>query len=281
MIRTLLVHDPGPLTTVQDLGRPGRASLGVGRSGACDRQAHRLANALVGNDECLATLEVTLGGLSLEAGADLLVATAGARCPGAPHLAPFALAAGQRLTLGAPTAGLRTYLAVRGGVAVPPVLGSRATDLLSGLGPRPLAAGDRLPVGPPTGAWPAVDVAAVPEPSADTLTLPVLPGPRHDWLGEQGWAVLLGQTFTVSGDSNRIGVRLDGTPVPRRAGELVSEGLLRGALQLPPAGLPVLFLADHPVTGGYPVVGYLPDRAVDACAQLRPGQGLRLVRAQP
>lgn len=274
--KILRVLEPGALTTVQDFGRPGQAALGIGRSGACDRGAHRLANALVGNHPTLATLEATFGGLSLEAGSDLVVATTGARCPGAPHLAPFRLGAGERLTLGPPQAGLRTYVAVRGGIDVEPVLGSRATDILSGLGPRPLQQGDVLPIGTTPRPVPGVDVAPVPEPSGERLTVRITPGPRRDWFDDAAWDLLTSQVYAVDSQSNRVGVRLTGEPLPRlRDGELVSEGMLRGALQMPPSGLPVLFLADHPVTGGYPVIGYVDDLDVDRCAQLRPGQEVR------
>ena len=280
MTRALTVLAPGPLTTVQDDGRPGQAALGIGRSGAADRTSARLANRLVGNPLDAAVLEVTFGGLAVRAEADLLVVTTGARCAGAPHAAPTVLRRGQELRLGSPAAGLRSYLAVRGGIAVPPVLGSRATDVLAGLGPAVLAAGDVLPVGEPVGAAPGVDVAPVAEPPAGEVAVTVLPGPRADWFGDAGWAALTGQAWTVTSASNRVGLRLDGTPLDRlRDGELPSEGMVRGALQVPPSGLPVLFLADHPVTGGYPVIGYVRDEPrdsdVDRCAQLQPGQQLR------
>ncbi|KGH47082.1 MULTISPECIES: biotin-dependent carboxyltransferase family protein [Modestobacter] len=279
---SLTVLATGPLTTVQDLGRPGQAALGIGRSGACDRASAALANRLVGNRADDAVLEVTFGGLTVRAGADLLVVTTGARCPGAPHAAPTVLRRGQQLRLGPPVSGLRTYLAVRGGIAVPPVLGSRATDLLAGLGPAVVATGDVLPIGEPVDPAPGVDLAPVPEPTAGELTATVLPGPRADWFGDAGWAALTGQAWTVTSESNRVGLRLDGAPLERlRAGELPSEGMVRGALQVPPSGLPVLFLADHPVTGGYPVIGYVTDADVDACAQLRPGQALRLRPGRP
>jgi biotin-dependent carboxylase-like uncharacterized protein len=276
MTRALTVLATGPLTTVQDDGRPGQAALGIGRSGACDRAAAALANRLVGNPADAALLEVTFGGLALRAGTDLLVVTTGARCPDAPHAAPTLLRRGQELRLGPPVSGLRTYLAVRGGIAVPPVLGSRATDVLAGLGPAVVATGDVLPVGEPTAPQPGVDLAPVADPPAGEVTVAVLPGPRADWFGEAGWAELTGQAWTVTSDSNRVGLRLDGVPLDRlRDGELPSEGMLRGALQVPPSGTPVLFLADHPVTGGYPVIGYVVDADVDRCAQLQPGQTLR------
>jgi biotin-dependent carboxylase-like uncharacterized protein len=221
-------------------------------------------------------LEVTFGGLAVRAESDLLVVTTGARCPGAPHAAPTLLRRGQELRLGAPAAGLRTYLAVRGGIDVPPVLGSRATDVLAGLGPAVVAVGDVLPVGEPTAPPPVVDVAPVADPPDGEVTVAVLPGPRADWFGDAGWAALTGQAWSVTSESNRVGLRLDGDPLDRlREGELPSEGMVRGALQVPPSGTPVLFLADHPVTGGYPVIGYVVDADVDRCAQLRPGQTLR------
>lgn len=276
MIRHLVVEEPGPLTTVQDEGRLGRAAIGVGRSGACDRASYRLANRLVGNQTGAAALEVTFGGLVLRAEHDVVIVTAGAPCAGAPHNGPVRLAAGQVLRLGPPEVGLRTYLAVRGGVAVSPVLGSRATDVLGGLGPEALAAGDRLPVGEDIGAMPGVDYAAVPEPARGRVEVVLSEGPRRGWFDDAAWQRLVGQDYVVSGESNRVGVRLEGEPLERdREGELPSEGMLRGALQIPPSGLPVLFLADHPVTGGYPVIAYVDDADVDRCAQLRPGQPLR------
>jgi biotin-dependent carboxylase-like uncharacterized protein len=274
--RALTVLATGPLTTVQDEGRPGQAALGIGRSGACDRASAALANRLVGNPASAAVLEVTFGGLAVRAGADLLVVTTGARCPGAPHAAPTLLRRGAELRLGPPAGGLRSYLAVRGGIDVPPVLGSRATDVLAGLGPAVVAAGDVLPVGEPSVPPAGVDLAPVADPPAGEVAVAVLPGPRADWFGAAGWSALTGQPWQVTSDSNRVGLRLDGRPLARlRGGELPSEGMVRGALQVPPAGTPVLFLADHPVTGGYPVIGYVVDADVDRCAQLRPGQALR------
>lgn len=275
---TLTVLAAGPLTTVQDLGRPGYASLGIGRSGSCDREAAALANRLLGNASTAAVLEVTLGGLVVTASRDVLLVTTGARCPGSiAHHAPTVLRAGQVLELGVPTSGLRTMVAVRGGFAVAPVLGSRSTDVLAGIGPPRVQAGHVLPVGEPSGDLPGVDLAAVAEPPAGLVEVRVTPGPRRDWFDGAAWRQLVGAPWTVSSDSNRIGIRLDGPHLTRlRTGELASEGLVRGALQVPPSGQPVLMLADHPVTGGYPVIAYVDDADVDACGQLRPGQQLRL-----
>lgn len=271
----LTVLETGPLATIQDRGRRGQAALGVPRSGACDQRSYELANRLVGNAPGAAAVEVTFGGLALRAESEVVVAVTGAPCPGTPLNAPATLRAGDVLRLGPPRSGLRTYVAVRGGFAVPPVLGSRSTDLLSGLGPAPLTAGEVLPVGCEQGPMPGVDFAAVADPAAGEVAVRVTPGPRQDWFAADS---LIGQTYTVSSNSNRIGVRLEGTPLQRiREGELPSEGMALGALQIPPSGLPVLFLADHPVTGGYPVIAYVAGPDLDTCAQLRPGQSLRFV----
>jgi biotin-dependent carboxylase-like uncharacterized protein len=272
---------PGPLTTVQDLGRPGWAALGVGPSGAADAPSLRLANRLVGNPEGAAALEATLGGLALRFHQPVLIALAGAPCavtvgdrPAAMH-APLYAAPGDVLRLGVPAAGLRTYVAVHGGIDVPPVLGSRSTDVLAGIGPDPLAAGARLPVGEPDGPAPGVDVAPVPELPERPL-LRVLRGPRDDWFAGAALATLCAAPYAVTADSDRIGIRLTGAALERRDDrELPSEGMVTGALQVPPDGQPVLFLADHPVTGGYPVIGVVLVADVPLAAQARPGDALR------
>jgi biotin-dependent carboxylase-like uncharacterized protein len=277
MTRAVTVLATGPLTTVQDEGRRGLAALGIGRSGACDRSSYRLANRLLGNPWGAAVLEVTFGGLALRAEHDLLLVTTGARCAGSfAHNAPANLAAGAELRLGAPATGLRTYVAIRGGIEVDSVLGSRSTDILAGLGPPVVSPGHLLPLGSAQLPMPGVDVAPLAEPEGGEVTVHVLPGPRLDWFTPEAWTTLTGQSYTVTNDSNRIGLRLDGAPLERAPrGELPSEGLVRGALQIPPSGTPVLFLADHPVTGGYPVAGYVRDHEVDRCGQLVPGQRIR------
>ncbi|RBY89431.1 biotin-dependent carboxyltransferase family protein [Blastococcus sp. TF02A-30] len=277
----LTVLATGPLTTVQDRGRPGWAAIGVTRSGAADADAAALANRLVGNQADAAVLEATAGGLRLRAERFLLVAVTGAPVPvafdgrPAPFAAPTTLRPGAVLALGTPPRGLRSYLAVRGGIDVPPVLGSRSTDTLSGLGPAPLAVGDRLPVGAVSGAEPVVDVAPVGGP-AEHPVLRVLPGPRADWLAPGAWTALTSSAWRVGQDSDRVGLRLSGPVLPReRTGELPSEGLVPGAVQVPPDGAPVLFLADHPVTGGYPVLAVVRTADLPAAGQLRPGDVVR------
>ncbi|WP_420341033.1 biotin-dependent carboxyltransferase family protein [Streptomyces xinghaiensis] len=274
---------PGALTTVQDLGRTGHAHLGVPRSGALDLPAHRLANRLVGNAPEAATLETTVSGAALRVRTPVTAAVTGAPCAvtvdgrPAPWGAPVRLPAGAVLDVGPAAGGLRSYIAFAGGIAAEPVLGSRSADLLSGLGPPPLAAGDELPLGTPHGPPAPVDAVPCPGPPAE-LVLPVLPGPRHDWFAPDALRSLACARYAVSPASNRIGLRTDGPPLRRsRAGELPSEGMVLGAVQVPPDGRPVVFLADHPVTGGYPVIGVVPEDRLWAAAQAPPGTPLRFV----
>jgi biotin-dependent carboxylase-like uncharacterized protein len=277
----LTVLAPGPLATIQDLGRVGWAAIGVTRSGAADRASAALANRLVGNAPAAAVIEATAGGLRIRAEVGVLVAVTGALAAvhvndaPMPMNGPVRVPPGGVLTLGRPAIGLRTYLAVRGGIDVVPVLGSRSTDTLSGLGPAPLGAGDRLAVGAASGDEPFVDVAPVAAP-APAPVLRVLPGPRRDLLAPDAWPTLLRARWTVSSDSDRVGVRLTG-PALLRADEteLPSEGLVPGAIQVSPDGAPVLFLADHPVTGGYPVLAVVVTADLPVAAQLRPGDEAR------
>ncbi|MBV1856559.1 biotin-dependent carboxyltransferase family protein [Catellatospora tritici] len=278
----LVIVRPGLLTTVQDLGRRGLASLAVPPSGAADRQSLRLANRLVGNDESRAGLEATLLGVDLSCGTDRWLAVTGAPGPvfvddrPAAQYAPVFLPAGSVLRIGPAASGLRTYVAVAGGVDVPPVLGSRSTDVMSGLGPAPLTAGTELPLGTPQGDPAPVDVAPAAAIPADPRVR-LLAGPRADWFTSS----LDGLTYTVTGESNRVGVRLDG-PALRRThrDELPSEGMISGAVQVPPSGLPVILLADHPTTGGYPVVGVVHPDDLWLIAQARPGTRLTFVPAR-
>ncbi|WP_206789282.1 biotin-dependent carboxyltransferase family protein [Amycolatopsis sp. MtRt-6] len=277
-MRSLEVLDPGRYALVEDLGRPGYAHLGVAPSGALDTASLRLANRLVGNAEAAAGIEALLGGLSVRFTAAATAAVTGpavdVRVDGRPagSHAPLAVRAGQTLSVGTPPAGLRCYLAVSGGIAVAPVLGSRSRDVLSGIGPPPLTAGDVLPLGDPgipTGADVVVPVATPGE-----LVVPVTLGPRDDWFDDPAGGLAAG--WTVTAESNRVGLRLDGTPLRRAVeGELPSEGVVTGAIQVPPSGLPVVFLADHPTTGGYPVAAVVKTAALSALAQARPGTRMR------
>lgn len=273
----------GALTTVQDLGRFGHASLGVPRSGALDHPAHRLANRLVGNPADAATLETTLTGVAVRPTQPVVVAVTGAPAPvrvnGRPAAwaGPVCLPAGAVLDVGTVTSGLRSYVAVSGGIAVPPVLGSRSTDLLSGLGPAPLRDGDTLPLGASVGPPLRSDTVVWQAPPSE-LVLPVMLGPRDDWFTRAAVDTLANGRFWVSSKSNRIALRTDGPALERAVhNEMASEGMVVGAIQVPPEGKPVVFLADSPTTGGYPVIGVVPEGHLAAAAQAVPGLPVRFM----
>jgi allophanate hydrolase subunit 2 len=371
-LRVIEVVAPGPLCTVQDLGRFGYAALGVGRSGAADVASLMLANRVVGNPDGAAGLEITLGGFAGRFSGPAVIALAGASCPAVVDGRPVAfgvaveVGAGQLLRLRTPRHGLRTYLAVRGGIDAPLVLGSRSTDTLAGIVPLRVVHGSVLPVGSVTpagameqgraraGGGPAVvapadgartgdvrasgavpKVAMVPDASAlgaipdadatpaagaasavpapgasaagvvpdagaaadasavaavqadvgrsaeEEVVLRVVAGPRDDWFAD-GLDRLCSGPYEVARDSNRVGMRLSGPFLDRAVtGELPSEGMVAGALQVPPDGQPVLFLADHPVTGGYPVLAVVADADIGLAAQVRPGRTIRFEVLRP
>lgn len=291
------IVSPGLQTLTQDLGRPGQAGQGVSASGAMDRQSLRLANRLVGNASDEACLETVGGGLQLRSHGDAVVAITGADVPvtlkdsagraSTPACnQPLALSAGDRLTLGVPRAGARAYVSVRGGWQVAPVLGSRATDTLANVGPAALAAGDRLAVNPVTrGAIvqeAACGVHTLPA-AGDTVVLDVCMGPRTDWFTAAAVRTLCEQDWLVTPQSNRVGVRLSGEQSLTRAveGELPSEGTPTGAIQVPPSGQPVLFLADHPLTGGYPVIACVAPYHLDLAGQIPVGARVRFNPIKP
>jgi len=296
----IVVVNPGPLTLVEDLGRQGWASLGLSPSGALDRQSLRLANLLVGNSPEAAGLEILLGGLRLRfvtastvavTGAEGIVTLNGAEIPlnQAVRVAPGAV-----LDFGVPLFGLRYYLAVQGGIDAPKLLGSSSTDILSGEGPAPLKSGEQLGMGrvsvgngsvtgsgagsgPLNNARVLPAIRRAPDPGR-AITARVDRGPRADWFHDDSWRRLVTQEWTLSPDSNRIGARLVGRPLTQtRDEELPSEGMVLGALQVPPSGLPTVFLADHPVTGGYPVIAVVRRTDLDLFGQARPGQRIRFL----
>jgi len=282
--RSVEVLQPGPLTTVQDLGRAGLAHLGVPRSGAADAASLRRANGQVGNPPDAAGLEVTLGRLVVRFESGSLVAVTGApvpmtlseaSSPAPAHGTAFGVRAGAVLRLGAPAAGLRSYLAVDGGFDVTAILGSRSADLRSGLGPAPLRAGERLPVGRPR-SLPEKLPAERPRPAiSGPAALRAIAGPRDDWFSAAALATLASASYQVSPSSDRTGLRLDGPRLeraPGREGELPSEGVAAGSLQVTHDGQPILLLADHPTTGGYPVIAVVVSADLGLAAQLRPGQ---------
>lgn len=293
MTSGLRVLSPGLQSLIQDLGRYGHSGLGVSAAGALDRASLRRANRLVGNAPSAAAIETVAGGLAVQAVGDQVLAVAGApsdltiASPSGddlepawrtvPIATPFALLDGETLTIGAPQSGFRSYLAVRGGVDTAPVLGSRSTDTMSGIGPAPLAAGQLFAAGGEADSGVVGHPELQPDfPGAGVTVLDVVPGPRADWFGAAALASFCGQDWEVKPQSNRVGMRLQGTPLQRtRQGELASEGTMAGALQIPPEGQPVLFLADHPITGGYPVIAVVVDHQLDLAAQVPIGGSIR------
>lgn len=280
----LEIRATGLQALLQDRGRHGQAGQGVSASGAMDQRSLQAANRLVGNASDMACLEIAYGGFQLVCRGDAVVAVTGAEAPltltradGAtwplPRYQPIALADGDLLALGEPRAGIRSYLAVRGGFDVAPVLGSLSTDTLARIGPPAVATGDMLPVrAVATGAL--VGTAELPPTDLPTVqqevVLDIVLGPRTDWFTPDAVALLCGQSWAVTPQSNRVGIRLAGERPLARANpaELPSEGTAYGALQVPPSGQPVLFLADHPLTGGYPVIASVATHHLDRAGQI-------------
>ena len=307
---TIEVIKPGLLTSFQDTGRPGYSHLGVGRSGAFDTPALRIANMLCGNPVNACGLEITLLGPTLRFRAEAWIAVAGAPIPvrvdgsEAPTLAPLRVPAGATVALGAMHSGCRSYLAVRGGFHIEPVLGSRSTDVNAGLGPfdgRPLQADDVLEMG--SGSFfedtrHARHDAGKNEPdpisSAARATpnwwldprpwfgggarepLRLLPGSHLDSLTTASRTLLFSEPFKVHADSNRVGLRLSGPKLEFDVPiEMTSEGCVAGLLQLPPSGQPIVFGPEGPVSGGYPRLGQIAAVDLPRLAQCRPGDALR------
>ncbi|MDK6302067.1 5-oxoprolinase/urea amidolyase family protein [Corynebacterium sp. UMB9976] len=286
--------DAGLLSLVQDRGRPGHGDIGVTRSGALDRASARAANAAVGNRSSAAVIE-NIGGLRITANVDTVLAVTGAEATvevstrsgqqATKTLAqPIGLLAGEELAVHPTGTGARSYVAIRGGLATDTVLDSAASDVLSGMGPAPLADGDVLKAGKATRT--AVDPTILnPADSTNAATLRCVLGPRDNWFAEQTVQDFLSTTWEVSGQSNRIGLRMtgpEGAELTReREEELASEGMLPGSIQVPPNGLPVLFLADHPVTGGYPVIATVIPEDMDAAGQLPPGSTVTFRAVDP
>lgn len=292
---SLTILESGLLTTVQDRGRPGYAHLGVPRAGALDRGAADLANRLVGNPLDAAVLETTLTGVTFRVERALTIAITGADAEvwaGRRRVAfseAVTLPAHAEVRVGPADSGVRSYVALAGGIAVTAILGSRSTDTLAYVGPPVVRARTVLPVAPTIGQPVEIPANRTHRHNADgdPVRVRVHPGPRHDWFGPDSLARLADPAYVVTSHSNRVGLRLDALgldgPGLGRAKlherELASEGIVLGAVQIPPDGRPVVFLRDHPVTGGYPVVAVVHDADLDRCAQLRPGSRIRFVPA--
>lgn len=272
------IINPGALATVQDLGRLGYGAWGLSVAGAADRGSHRLANRLVGNDESDATIEITLGGFSAIFRQRALVAFTGAPCSVVVDGSESAMNCamwindGALLMVGFPSDGIRTYMAIRGGINVAAVLGSRSTDLNAEIGPPPLAIGSTLPIGTTTKPLPPVDWAPVAL-FPTNVTLSGVFGPRDQLFTADALDVLNKSQYVVDARSDRVGIRLRGRVLERtESSERYSEGVIAGAIEVPPDGQPILFLVDHPSTSGYPVIAVIDDESLDRAARLRPGQ---------
>ena len=268
------------LTTVQDTGRPGYQGLGVPVSGPMDAYSHRLANQVLGNDPKAAALEITLLGPELIADGDLTCAIAGAEISctidgvAAPFNAPFDVASGARLRFGARARGARVTLAVRGGFDLPMTLGSRATHLVSHMGPfggRALRAGDVLPVA--AGAVHGAPMAGRPlDLPAGGARVRVVTAAHRERFTDDAWGLLVRAKFLVSPQSNRMGYRLEGPALGRVEGaDMLSEAMPIGAIQVPPSGQPILLMAERQTTGGYPTIANVITADLPIAGQLAPG----------
>lgn len=277
----LHIVKPGLLTTVQDLGRYGHQEAGVPVAGPMDTFSHRVANQLVGNAPDAATLEVTLLGPEIIVDAATTMAIAGAQfevtCGDrpVPMSASFQVQRGQRIKFGRIVQGARAYIAVADGIQTSPVLGSRATHLVSRMGGfngRALAAGDRVPIADEPTPRPLRKSAGLVLPSKGRALLRVMPGPQADWFEADALKTMDGVSFRISPQSNRMGYRLQGPPLVRlHDRELISEPLGIGAIQVPAAGEPILLMADRQTAGGYPKIGYVISADLPLAGQLAPG----------
>lgn len=291
----LKVISTGPQLLFQDLGRFGMASSGVAPSGVFDRMSAARANHAMGNADSAAVVEIVLGGAEFEAMSDVHFIVTGMRGP-VDVVKPdgsqrsrytntiIDVTAGDRIIIGMANRGMRGYLAVRGGFAPTPELGSRSSDIMSALGPAPIHKGDVLPIGDDIAEpawWPVLRELPSLWSFSTTHTLAVVLGPRQDWFTDESLEAFFSQEYEVSPQSNRIGLRLTGTTALERSRqeELPSEGMVRGSIQVPPNGMPVIFGPDYPVTGGYPVIGVLTRRSSDLSAQCAPGDKIRFIKA--
>ena len=285
---SILVKNPGPLSTVQDAGRFFHQSSGIRPSGVMDTAAYEAANALLGNTKGEAVLEMTFFGATLEfrsaawfalTGADMKATLGGA--PVARYTAVRA-EAGQVLALGMAVSGCRGYLAVHGGIDVPPVMGSRATDMsarLGGFEGRPVKAGDELPTAPEDGWAPTSAASYEPPVYTNEAEVRVIPGPQEDFFTAAGVGTFFASDYKVSPNSDRMGLRLDGAAVESvGTTDIVSDGIVFGSIQITSGGLPIVLMADHQTTGGYAKIGTVISFDLPKLAQARPGDTVRFVR---
>jgi biotin-dependent carboxylase-like uncharacterized protein len=284
----VLVEDAGPLTTVQDLGRPGHLRVGIPASGPMDREAFVLANRLIGNADNAAGLECTLIGPRLAFTDERLIAITGADMAPLLNGAPaptwqgLPVRAGDVLRLGPARSGVRAYVAVAGGIDTPPVLGSRATYVrgrLGGVEGRALRRGDRVPLGPPTAARPRrVPPERAPAYGGEPEVAVVL-GPQDDRFTARGIAALFEAPYEMSPQNDRMGARLRGPFIEHTRGhDIISDGVALGGIQVVGDGQPIVLLADRQSTGGYTKIGTVCSFDIGRIAQTRPGGRIRFRR---
>ena len=307
---SITVLDPGPLTTVQDAGRVGYAAQGYRSCGAADGYAYRLGNVLVGNDPGAAVLECTLRGAALRFETDTVFALTGAESPAAldstpvPYYAPLLAKAGSVLQMGAAKTGLRSYLAVGGGIATPPVLGSRATDVKCGIGGlegRKLTAGDTLPIGScdTPALWQAITAKRLDRPLRDktvcgglhpmrvqgTQMLPLLravPGPQDAAFTFAGLHIFTQGVYQLTPNCDRMACKLAGPAIEMKHGaDILSDGIAAGSVQISADSQPIVMLTDHQTTGGYAKIATVISADLPVLAQLRPGQAVAFTFVSP
>lgn len=302
---SLIVQRPGLLATIQDLGRSGYQKQGVVVGGAMDRTAARIANWLVGNEESEAVLELTLTGAELYAERDCWIAVCGGDMgpvteilEPVPQWRPVHIAKGTTIRFKRCRSGCRTYIALAGGIRAPIVMGSRSTYIrgqIGGLEGRALREGDRIEASKEIGMlfssglrmspsgklkWPLWHAGGFAEAPADTTVVRLMPGAHWDWLSERGKQALFEGQFRISASSDRMGYRLEGNTLELQPGmgELISEPVAFGTVQLPPGGHPIVLLADRQTTGGYPRIGEAATVDLSALAQLKPGDAIKFRR---
>lgn len=287
----LVVEAPGLLTTVQDLGREGYGPMGVSASGAADPISLRIGNRLVDNPDGAAALEMTLvGGAFTFERAAVIAATGGDFGPSLdgvalPMWTSIEIREGKTVRFGHSGSGARAYLCVRGGIAVEPFLGSASTHVLSALGGfegRALRKGDRVKLGAASSHFRKTALSAKAlESLQPRKVIRVTDGPQSDWFVESSWKALCGNTFRISEQSNRMGIRLEGPPIQLEASrEMITEGVSLGAIQVPPSGQPIILFVEQQTTGGYPKIANVISANLHSLGQLRPRDEIRFERIE-
>lgn len=284
---SIKILQAGPLTTIQDKGRFGYQKSGIGQAGVMDQEAYAAANRLAGNLPGVAVLEMTMLGATLQFTEKHICALTGAdmqaKLDGVPQerYKSFYVEAGQTLALGFAQSGLRGYFAVQGGIEVPKVLGSRSTDVkshLGGLEGRALKNGDELEVGESDNMPPIYKSLPVPE-YTDEVGVRAIPGPQDDFFTEKGIETFFNTSYTVTPQSDRMGIRLDGPAIENKSGvDIVSDGITFGSVQIPANGMPIILMADHQTTGGYAKLATIASADLSKLAQIKPGQKIRFIK---